>query len=375
MVRRKHVNPPLSIYKKIALSFIVLTLVLLGVIFYFTFSYAYISITPKQEEVNTDFNFVIVENADAENFEQGIFIGKIINQTTAGEKIYPATGTKPLAKGIIGKVKIINNLAKSQALIPTTRLLAPDGTLFRLKNRVDLPAKASVEAEVYPDDPTKASVSEGTKFTIPGLNISLQDSVYAEAVTDIKPDSQEVKVVSQEDIDKATESLANELAQSTFSEDDSTKTKILSKDITVKTISNKAGDEVENFSVKLEVKVVGVIFDDKSVKEFAVNSLQSLVPGDKQLVANNSDNIIFEIEKYDLNNKTAQLKGSIKGMAIISESSPILDREKLIKLKAEDLQAYLKSFDDITNVEVKLFPSWLNKMPYFADHIIIKINQ
>ena len=152
MLRKRHINPPLDIYKKIALSFIVLTLVLIVVIFYFTLSYAYITIFPKNKEVATNFNFIIVEDSVATNVSDGIFIGKIINQTLEGEKEFPTSGSTILTGDTAGKVKITNNLSTSQILIINTRLLSPDGILFRLKNRVEVPANGTLETEVYPDD-------------------------------------------------------------------------------------------------------------------------------------------------------------------------------------------------------------------------------
>jgi ribosomal protein L21E len=44
-------------------------------------------------------------------------------------------------------------------------------------------------------------------------------------------------------------------------------------------------------------------------------------------------------------------------------------------MKVDEIKSYLKTFEEIDNVDVTFFPSWLKKMPYFKDHIIIKIAQ
>jgi hypothetical protein len=375
MLHKHHVNPPLSIYKKIAFSFIVLTLVLIGVIFYFTLSYAYITVYPKQEQLNTDFKFVIVENQDAVNAEEGIFQGKIINQEIEGEKLFVTSGQKQLQGDIVGKVKLTNELTKSQILVATTRLLTADGVLFRLKNRVEIPAKGTVEADVYADDATKPLALAGTKFTIPGLSESLQKLVYAEAQQDFKASGQFVAAISQEELDKAVTEYSEELAQQIFKDEESSLTKILNKEIVTKSFNRQAGEEVLNFTLKLKIKVSGVIFDDKEIQAFALKSLEGLVPTDKQLMATSTDKLIYEIEKVDFNNKLAQLKSSVSGIVIISENSPILAKDKLIKLNLNEIKAYLENFDQIENVKIAFFPSWLKKIPRFEDHIIIKIVQ
>jgi len=375
MHHRHHINPPLSIYKKIALTFIILAVILIGVIFYFTLSYAYITIYPKQEQVKTDFNFVIVEDEKGVNPLAGIFAGKIVDQTFEGEKLLLTTGTKQLAGDIVGKVKITNGLSKNQTLVATTRLLSPDGTLYRLKNKVDVPANGALETEVYADDSSKPLAKAGTKFTIPGLSANLQKIIFAESLQDFVPSGQLVKAVSQEEMDKALADYEEELAQQAVKEEDSGKIKVLNKEIIAKTFDVKPGDEVLNYHLKLKLKVSGVIFDDKDVKVFAQESLASQISADKQSVATNSDNLVYELEKVDLNNKLAQLKSSISGVAIISLNSPILERDKLVKLSFEEIKAYLENFEQIERVDITFFPSWVKKVPYFQDHIIIEIAQ
>lgn len=373
--RKRAINPPLNIYKKIALSFIVLTLILIAVIFYFTLSYAYITVYPAEQEVKTDFNFVIVEDEELVNASEGIFIGQIVNETLSGEKTFTTTGTKQVFEDVVGEVEIINNLSREQILVATTRLLTSDGILFRLQNRVVVPGGGSLMAEVYADDPSKPLAKAGTKFTIPGLSESLQELVYAETDKDFVAEGVTVQAISQEETEQAIEILAEELAQQVFKEETVDKTKILSKEIVSREFSNSVGSEVNEYTLKLEIKVVGVMFDQQSVQTFAQKALEGLVPLDKDLVATNKDNLIYEIEKYDLDNKLAQIKSTIKGVAIISEDSDILEREKLIKLNPEEIRAYLENFEDVESVEIGFFPGWIKKVPYFQDHIIIKINK
>jgi len=376
MLRRRHsINPPLNIYKKIALSFIVLTLILVGVIFYFTLSYVYLTIYPKPLEIKTDFNFVITANEKAVSQKDGIFLGQVVNQEVEGQKTFPSTGSKVLTGDVVGQVKLINDLSKSQILIATTRLLSPDNTLFRLKQRVEIPAKGSLDAAIYPDDPAKSEAKAGTIFTIPGLSKSMQLLVYGEAIQEIKPNGQTVKAVTQEDLDKAVASYTDELALQSIKNENSSQTYVLSKQISAKEFSNKAGDQVESFTLKLKLNIVGVIFDSQPVKDFAKNILESQVPPGKQLISDNTDQLASEIVKTDLANKTVQLKSSVSGNIVISETSQILDKSKLMSMSVENIKSYLKNFDEIDSVNIEFVPGWVKKMPYFQDHLIIKIAQ
>jgi hypothetical protein len=374
MTKRHLINPPLNIYKKIALSFIILTLVLIAIVFYFTLSYAYITVYPKQQTVQTDFKFYIAEDDAVINPSDGIFKGTIVNQTLEGIKTFATTGTKTLPSDIVGKVKIINNLSREQILIPKTRLLTADNILFRLTDRVTIPARNNVIADVYADDPSKPMVKAGTKFTIPGLNANLQGLIYATAENDFKADGQTISAVSAEELDKAAAEYAEELGQQIFKAEDQNKAKILTKEVIEKSFSNKAGDEVSNFTLKLKLKVVGVIFEEQQVKDFARKILEQTLPEDQELSSVN-DQLIYEIEKYDLDNKLAQIKSNINGISILSGNSPILDTDKLVKLNLSEIKAYLENFDTIEKVDINFFPYWLRKVPYFQDHIIIRVKK
>ncbi|MDD5341229.1 MAG: hypothetical protein PHC97_02195 [Patescibacteria group bacterium] len=375
MVRRRHaINPPLNIYKKLALSFIVLTAILLGVIFYYSFSYAYITIFPNAQNIATDFNFIIVQDTKAVNEAEGVFLGKIINQTVEGQKTYNSTGSAAVSKGVVGTVKITSTLSRAQILIATTRLLASDNTLYHIKDRVVVPKTGSIEVTVYPDKPDQALAKAGTKFTIPGLSKDLQQIITGEAVADFNAQTT-VKVVSQKDIDDAVAALTNELSQKAIAAEDADKTQLLQKIVLEKSLNHKAGDEAGSFVLNLAVKVDGAVFDDKPVKDFAIHALASMVPEDKKLSQTNGDNLSYELEKIDLKNNSAQVKSNINGKIVISENSPILAKDKLMKLSVSQLQTYLENFSDIQKVEITFFPSWLKKMPSFADHIIIRISQ
>ncbi|MFC1599124.1 hypothetical protein ACFL2U_03935, partial [Patescibacteria group bacterium] len=308
-----------------------------------------------------------------ENMNEGIFSGDIVNQTIEGEKTFSTTGTKLILGDTVGKVKLTNELTKEQVLVATTRLLTSDNVLYRLNDRVSIPAGGSVDATVFADDDSKPLAKAGTKFTIPGLSESLQKLVYAETNNDFAADGATVKAISQEELDSALETLSEELALQVVSQEDSSNTKILTKEVIEQEFSDQVGAEVNEYTLRLKLAIVGVIFEAEPVNLYSRELLQSLVPTGRELIGSSSDNLLYEIEKYDLDNELAQIKSTINGNVILSEDSPILDRDKLIKLNFDEIKTYLENFDDVQKAEINFFPSWVKKIPYFQDHIIIKI--
>jgi hypothetical protein len=374
MLHHKHsINPPLNIYKKIALSFIVLTLLLIAVIFYFTLTYAYINVYPKPQEISTPFNFIITSSDNLKNDQEGIFAGQVISQTVSGEKQLATTGTVSLPGSIVGQVRILNNLSKNQTLIATTRLLTADNILYRIKNRVDVPAKGSIVTDVYPDDATKPLAKSGTVFTIPGLDKNLQAYITGEATADFKTGGTVVKAISQTEMNKAADDFASELSKQLVNDDNSGKVSIITNQILEKTFDQKAGDQVDSYKLNLKINVVGVVFDGQTVKDYAAKVLESLVPTDKQLITVDTEALNYKIEKFDLKNKLAQLSGSIKGTTALNEDSPVLDRNNFAKMSFDQIKAYLENFEEIDRVDISSFPSFVKSLPYFQDHIIIRI--
>lgn len=78
-----------------------------------------------------------------------------------------------------GRVTIYNETPSNQVLIKNTRLLTPDEKLFRLKDRVLIPAFGEIETDIYSDEAGEVGLIDPTGFIIPGLSEDLQKNIYA----------------------------------------------------------------------------------------------------------------------------------------------------------------------------------------------------
>jgi hypothetical protein len=207
------------------------------------------------------------------------------------------------------------------------------------------------------------------------LSQSLQQFVYAEAIEDFVASGQPVTIVSQEDLDKALTSYTDELAQTAVKDIDSNQSKIFKSEVLGQEFSQKAGDQVSEFKLKLKIQVSGIIFNQEDIDNYSQQVISQIVPEGKELVSNNSGALIYEVEKIDATNHLAQIKSNISGIMVISESNSVFDLEKLKKMSVEELKSSLSGVEGIESVEVKMFPSWLKKMPFFTDHILINVNK
>ncbi|MFA5076160.1 MAG: hypothetical protein WC480_01950 [Patescibacteria group bacterium] len=368
--------PSLGLYRKIVISFIVVTALLIVVILYFSFLSATITVVPESEDAVTDFIVDVVEKTDglAAGQVNGVFFSKDIE----GEKDFKVTGSKALPTDAIGIVKIINNYRRPQPLVATTRLLSPEQILLRIKNRVDVPVGGSVEVEVYADDPQQLvdkTVKVGTHLIIPGLWPAVQDDIYAEVKTEIKLGERTVPVVAEDDIKKSTQKLLDQLELQSFIdlglEGNVAKAVELQEENVI--ANAKIGDQVDQFNLKAKAKVNGVFFDKESLLRIAEAKLKSSLDANKELVSADYDSLTFSVENLDLVNKKASIKVHLAGQATLRLNSPIFDKKNLKGLTREQVISYFRRQAAVQSVTVDFFPFWLKTVPSFEDHIEVVI--
>jgi len=366
----------IGIYKKIAYFFAVLLIAVGAAVFYFTFIHVKIVLIPSQERMsnNTIFDVIDTDKSQSEETPSEKITGIVKETTVTFAKKYPATSEEVLGKEVIGRVKLVNNYIKNQPLVASTRLLSTDGKLFRLKNTVDIPVNGSVEAEIYADDPSPEMAIGASKFTIPGLWAGLQDKIYAESTEAAIYQQKVKKTISEDDIKNGVKDLKQELLNKakqdindTYSNYDKIIYKIDENSIST-TVNNKVGEEISEFEIGMEAKVVIVAFSNKIFAEIAKEKLIKSLPENKELVSFDSENINYSLNNFNVANGNASLSASFEGMVTLENNSNVIDKEKLIGLNKEQINAYLNNIDKTANLdlaghEIQFYPSFITKIP------------
>ena len=190
-------------YKIVALSFLFLTIILLGVIVFMSTKRATITITTKPEQVEADLTMEITKDNPA---------GGVLEQTVVAlSKKFKPGASKEEESTAVGAAILRNDSSISQPLVATTRLLTADGILFRMKKGATVPANGTVEVDVYADKSGKASEIGPSKFTIPGLNEVRQKVVWAESIKPMVGGVRQFGVIGSEDIKEAEGEMLAEL--------------------------------------------------------------------------------------------------------------------------------------------------------------------
>lgn len=382
--KSKNKNPSVGLYRRIALSFVIFTIVLLAIVFYLAFSSATITILPSEEVISTSF-ITTISNESAQGKNSAIR-GKIFDQTFEVADTFQATGKKAIETDIIGTVTLYNNYTKDQPLVATTRLLSPDGQLFRLKNRVLVPAGESLsQVEIYADDQENVElpIAKMTRFTIPGLWEGLQDKIYAQNPDELTGDVEEITIVKETDISQAQARLEEELltqAKEKFnsllkSQGESFSTELTQVQLISVNSDASVGDIKDDFSVRIKANVVGVAFSRDVLKDFAIERLRSELPDDKELGLMDVSAFTIQLSNYDPQSMSADVQVYLESQMFLKHNAELLEKSNFVGKTKKEVTAMLTQSPAIKDVLVELKPFWLTRLPRLADHIDIVIKR
>lgn len=378
----------LRLYRRMAFKFILATAVLLGFVFYFFFPKLNITITPQSEAINDSFSFVVSSATTTAATNEGEaeaekkVKGQIKEIIVSAEKNYQVIGQEIEGEQIVkGQVTIINRYNKSQPLVAKTRLLSPDGKLFRIQDSVNVPAGGEVTVNIYADKPgADMALSASTHFTIPGLWAGLQDKIYAENKNNFSYESQVNYAVSQKDIDLAKKDIDELLNLKAKNEIDSNGGDdiVLYNEVADSfnySTDVKVGDEKSQFTVKASKKIAVINFSKEIISDMAEARLSLLVPDDKQLSGFDGKQVTYSLEDYDSSSSLATVKAYFGASMFLKSDSSLLDKKKMVGLNRKQISKYLDSFPEIKSYNLNFSPSFISNAPSLPDKISINVKK
>lgn len=369
---REFVRPPVrtSLYRKLAIGFAIPVILLVLVVAYVTYAQATISIYPLRVEVNTE-RIVTVSESPTGNDEVA---GELHEVTVGGEKTgFPSESVE--SEGVAeGFATLVNETSQPYTLIATTRLLTPDGVLFRLRDQVTIPADGELKAEVYADQEGKSGDIGPSDFTIPGLREETQKVVYAYSDAAMTGGVRGKGVASDADIAAIEDELRAELE--TEAKDELAKRiegtwtgQGFEIDTMSRFVNVAPGEETDRIVVRLSMRVRSVSFDRVQALDVMVEDLKRGLTSDRELVSVNGDDAVIEVERANIDEGEGAVRVELMGESSVSLDSPLFDAENLKGQSLDEVQAYFGGIEGVDRIEVRFRPFWIKRMPDLADHI------
>lgn len=374
----------IGLYRKISFFFIALTVLLLGSIFYFYFVSLTIEVVPKKERKSDKVSFTVKGSGSAVQelpAGQEAIEGAVEQIPVKEEGKFAATGAEILGREITGKAIIYNNKGDKQVLIATTRLMSPEGKVFRIKERVEIPPNGSQEVEIYTDEPSEEMAIGPTRFTLPALWAGLQDKVYAESKTAFVYETQVKKYIQQIDIDKGLQDLKASLVDKVsrqFGDNykgfDKVIFEIDKNSLQVNT-SAKANEAADEFTISLNAKVSVVAFKQADAQRLAEERFLSKAPPEKKVMGLEASETQYNLSSTNFAAGQAVVECSFVGFQSAKKGETLVEREKLIGLNEAQIRDYLMNSDNFSDFKIKFYPSFMKKAPALVDRIKIIIKE
>lgn len=384
VVKEKVEEPrSVSLYRKLSFFFIALTILLLSSIFYFYFVSLTVEVVPKKEGKADKVSFsVALSQEKEEQTSTKESIEGVVEQIPVKEDgVFQPTGAKVLGKEIVGKVVIHNNKADKQILIATTRLMSPDGKIYRIKDRVEIQPNGQVEVGIYTDEPSEEMAIGPSRFILPALWSGLQDKVYAESKEAFIYNTQIEKYIQQVDIDKGLQDLKASLVEKAsrqFSDNykgyDKVMFEIDKNSLKVET-SGKANDKADELKIEISTNVNIIAFNKADAEKLAEERFLSKIETDKKVLGIDKGGIQYSLSNTDFVAGKAVVEASFMGFLSAKKGDTLIDREKLVGLNEAQIKEYLSSSDDFSEFNIKITPSFMKKAPILVDRIKVIIKE
>lgn len=369
-------SPSLRLYRRIAFGFVAVVVVLLIAVVYVSTVQAVIRVTPTSETIKTEFLLDVVRAPTADNEIRGRVLSSALSRTAT--YLPSGQGMKEVIGTAKGTVTITNKMSTPQPLVRTTRLLAPDGTLFRLDASVTVPANGSVSAPVYADKKGKTGDLPPTQFIIPGLNAAKQKLVTAASDKPFMGGDSQVAAIGQADIDQAVNDLKGKLTADAEAAlrgqaDSSLQGESYTVAVSDQKTSVAVGTQADHYDLSMTVQVVGAFYDKSAVQDLAAKHLFQTLPPGKRFADVNAAGLQITVEKVDLKGERANIRIYLDGRAVPSTASAGLDPGRFAGMTADQVKKTLIDEGLATDVRVEFTPPFIRTVPRFKDHISVEL--
>jgi hypothetical protein len=374
---KKPLSRSLRLYQRIAVVFVAVTFLLLIAVLYLSVSRATIKITANPKIVSVTAVADVVPTPTEDGQIAGAVVGKRVEQSKSFT--LPSEGAQAVEAKATGTVTLINESSAPQQLVATTRLLSKEGILFRLDKSVTVAANGQVDAVVHADQTGKNGEIGASRFTIPGLNTTLQQKIYAVSVNPMVGGVQYVRSLTEQDVKDAVASLSDDILAAAKADleigidraqfdGQAYLTNVISQSTDV-----PVGTATGTFTLKMAVDVSATYYNNELVRTYAETLLKKRLTEGYEMTVINLEGIKVTVESIDTKTSSARISVYLDGNSRISEISATLNKDRFVGRAPNEVMTLLKSNDAIKEVSVSFTPFWLKRVPTLKDHIKIVI--
>lgn len=371
-------------------------LLLLAVFAFLVLPEVKIEVEARSEPVTREFEIKVDQKAPSANFAELVTPGKVLEQDLSGTKTFPATGTKNAGKIASGFVHIYNFSKTTLILKKDTTILIANGNKYHFtQDAGNIRPTARIGLEDQEVDPTSltapvpvAAEGPGEQFNLPAkTRLEIQNEVfghqpkvlYAVVAEDLSGGTtREMKVVTQEDIQRAYDDLGKQLLENSRKAlaTPSSSFKILDEAASSQIVEQKAaaapGAESKEFDATVRLKLRALVYDEQEVRGIITQRITRLLPENKILQTRQADRLQSKFSAVNLDQGFGILQNHYESQ-IVYKVDPA-DLVERVRGKSEsEIRDILLSRPEIAEVGVKFYPFWVKSAPKFTRKIFFRV--
>ncbi len=372
-----HDLPPIALYRRIAVGLLVSVAVVFLSILYIAMVRASITVTLKKQSFPLNQSFTVSNRATATTGNSKTTVAgtvEVVERTSTRE--VAATSLTMQEGKAEGNIRITNRTARAQPLVATTRLLSPQGILFRTTDFVTVPAGGSIDAHVVADQPGSSGDIGPTTFILPGLWKGAQDKITGQNLSPMTGGKKTMTSVNQQQQKKIEQEEAA-TAKDVVLEEYRSK-RVDPSDVVIAAVSRATvtTQPASDTSVRVTVKssIVVAQFNPQPLEEPLKASLNQAIPSPYVFGGlDQSKPFEYTLKQYDSKTKNAQFVIHAFAWAVVSSDAVPLSKEQFLGMRAADVSALAANIKDVENIAVKTSPFWLRTIPKRADRVELNV--
>lgn len=356
-----------------------LSLLLFALVIIFSSAHLTITITPRAESKSFDREVTILSrenktnlNKSEDTLEGSIYDDIIHVKSTTG----PLGGQTVMGKAH-GTVTVENHYSKAQPLVQGTRLVTPEGILFRTTQTITVPAGGSVTVDIEADANAENGIIGPSRFTIVALWKGIQNLIYATSTEPTTAETSNSRIITQEDINRASQTVTDLLRQQGL--DNAARalgknTQQLSSAFSMSDLtiahSRAVGDSALEFETDATAHVTALDISQSDVQDVIRKKIASSLSPELELYALTG----ITIKSISAQAQNSAFKITVHADAlIIPRYDALIDKSALLGKSAAEIQQQLSSLPRVSELKVAFFPPWMKRSLAFEDRIDVQI--
>ena len=366
-------------------AFLLLVFVMAGMVINYTLARATIIIHPKIVNKATEVNLTVDTKAPKPDLENLVLPGRIaesLGEINKDVNIVTARKVEDFGKGT---VKIKNIWKKDFFLQAGAQLVqgeSPEAVgagpknIFLLDHEVNVPANGEIEAPITAKNKGIVGNIPSGKFYFLRMSQWNRDRIWAENESAFSGGEIETNVATQDDINQAIQQTAESLGKQEL---EKIKGKLAAEEkvspglTRVEILDSHASVAPEavtdNFQVFVRGKVSSIVYNEKDLKDMAIEKFKAQVGSDQEIASIDENSIKYELSDISNTDGKAEVKITVPAILMSKLSRKIIDKQAIIGYNTSALRERYAKFPEVDSIEVKFFPFWIKSVPSFESQV------